>query len=36
VRQFIAAGIDELTIAPCGRSKKTTLEIFARQIIEKL
>jgi alkanesulfonate monooxygenase SsuD/methylene tetrahydromethanopterin reductase-like flavin-dependent oxidoreductase (luciferase family) len=36
VRQFIAAGIDELTIAPCGASKQTTLEIFARQIMEKL
>ena len=26
VKQYIAAGIDELTIVPCGVSKKTTLE----------
>ena len=36
VRQFIAAGIDELTIAPCGASKKHLLESFARNVMEKL
>jgi 5,10-methylenetetrahydromethanopterin reductase len=36
VRQFIAAGIDELTIAPCGESKKAGLESFAREVMEKL
>ena len=35
VRQFIAAGIDELTIAPCGASKQTTLEVFARLILNE-
>ena len=36
VRQFIAAGIDELTIAPCGESKKYLLESFARNVMDKL
>ncbi len=36
VRQFIAAGIDELTIAPCGESKKATLECFARKVMAKI
>ncbi|MGZ8445742.1 MAG: LLM class flavin-dependent oxidoreductase, partial [Candidatus Binatia bacterium] len=30
VQEFLAAGIDELTIIPCGPSKQTTLERFAR------
>ena len=36
VRQFIAAGIDELTIAPCGESKKAALESFAREVMAKI
>ena len=36
VREYIAAGIDELTIIPCGRSKQTTLESFAREVMEKI
>ncbi|HTN73501.1 MAG TPA: LLM class flavin-dependent oxidoreductase [Methylomirabilota bacterium] len=36
VREFIAAGIDELTIVPCGEPKKATLESFARDVMEKL
>ena len=36
VNQFIAAGIDELTIVPCGESKPATLQSFARNVIEKL
>jgi alkanesulfonate monooxygenase SsuD/methylene tetrahydromethanopterin reductase-like flavin-dependent oxidoreductase (luciferase family) len=36
VNQFIAAGIDELTIVPCGQSKPATLQSFARNVIEKL
>jgi hypothetical protein len=36
VKQYIAAGIDELTIVPYGVSKKTTLENFAREVMEKL
>jgi len=36
VQKFIAAGIDELTIAPCGESKKYLLESFARNVMENL
>ena len=36
VRQFIAAGIDELTIAPCGESKKAALEAFAHDVMAKI
>jgi alkanesulfonate monooxygenase SsuD/methylene tetrahydromethanopterin reductase-like flavin-dependent oxidoreductase (luciferase family) len=36
VRQYIAAGIDELTVVPCGESKEATLESFARNVMEKL
>jgi alkanesulfonate monooxygenase SsuD/methylene tetrahydromethanopterin reductase-like flavin-dependent oxidoreductase (luciferase family) len=36
VREFIAAGIDELTIAPCGDSKKATLASFAHEVMDKL
>jgi 5,10-methylenetetrahydromethanopterin reductase len=36
VRGYIAMGIDELTIVPCGTSKRATLERFAREVIEKI
>lgn len=36
VREFIASGIDEFTIVPCGESKKATLESFARNVMKKL
>ena len=36
VKRYIAAGIDELTIVPCGVSKQATLESFARKVMEKL
>jgi alkanesulfonate monooxygenase SsuD/methylene tetrahydromethanopterin reductase-like flavin-dependent oxidoreductase (luciferase family) len=36
VQQYIAAGIDELTIVPCGESKPATLEHFARKVMEQL
>lgn len=36
VQEFLAAGIDELTIIPCGPSKQTTLESFARDIMDKI
>ena len=36
VQEFAAAGIDELTIIPCGPSKTTTLESFARDILNKI
>jgi alkanesulfonate monooxygenase SsuD/methylene tetrahydromethanopterin reductase-like flavin-dependent oxidoreductase (luciferase family) len=36
VRQFIDAGIDELTITPCGESKKYLLESFAREVMAKI
>jgi 5,10-methylenetetrahydromethanopterin reductase len=36
VHQYIAAGIDELTIVPCGESKPATLERFARDVMEQL
>lgn len=36
VREFIAAGIDELTIVPCGESKKYLLESFAGNVMERL
>ncbi|MGZ9187632.1 MAG: LLM class flavin-dependent oxidoreductase [Candidatus Binatia bacterium] len=36
VQEFLAAGIDELTIIPCGPSKQTTLERFARDIMDKI
>jgi 5,10-methylenetetrahydromethanopterin reductase len=36
VHQYIGAGIDELTIVPCGESKTATLESFARNVMEKL
>jgi 5,10-methylenetetrahydromethanopterin reductase len=36
VRRILAAGVDELTIIPCGASKQATLETFAREVMEKL
>jgi len=36
VQELLAAGIDELTIIPCGPSKQTTLESFARDIMDKI
>ena len=36
VRRIVAAGVDELTIIPCGASKQTTLETFAREVMEQL
>ena len=36
VKDYIAAGINELTIIPCGPSKQATLESFAREVLEKL
>lgn len=36
VKEYIAAGIDELTLVPCGESKPATLESFARNVMEKL
>jgi 5,10-methylenetetrahydromethanopterin reductase len=36
VRRILAADVDELTIIPCGESKQTTLETFAREVMEKL
>lgn len=36
VRRILAAGVDELTIIPCGQSRQATLEIFAREVVEKL
>jgi alkanesulfonate monooxygenase SsuD/methylene tetrahydromethanopterin reductase-like flavin-dependent oxidoreductase (luciferase family) len=35
VREFIAAGIDELTIIPCGSSRREVIETFAREVITK-
>jgi len=34
--RILAAGVDELTIIPCGASKQATLETFAREVMEKL
>ena len=36
VRSIFAAGADELTIIPCGPSKRATLETFAREVMQKL
>ena len=36
VREFIAAGIDEFTIVPCGESKQATLTSFAHEVMDKL
>jgi 5,10-methylenetetrahydromethanopterin reductase len=36
VIQYGAAGIDELTVVPCGESKAATLQSFAREVIEKI
>jgi len=36
VEEYIAAGINELTIIPCGASKQATLEAFAREVMEQL
>jgi 5,10-methylenetetrahydromethanopterin reductase len=36
VRRILAAGVDELTIIPCGPSKQATVETFAREVMEKL
>lgn len=36
VREFIAAGIDELTIIPCGGSKQATLKAFAHEVMANL
>ena len=36
VREYIDAGIDELTIVPCGESKKAALESFARNVMAKI
>jgi 5,10-methylenetetrahydromethanopterin reductase len=36
VGRILAAGVDELTIIPCGPSKQATVETFAREVMEKL
>ncbi len=36
VKAYIAAGIDELTIIPCGPSKQATLERFAREVVKNI
>ena len=36
VQEFVAAGIDELTIIPCGPSKQTTLERFAHDVMDEI
>lgn len=36
VKNYIAAGIDELTIIPCGNSRRDLIETFASEIIAKL
>ena len=36
VQEFVATGIDELTIIPCGPSKQTTLEHFARDVMNRI
>jgi hypothetical protein len=36
VIQYGAAGIDELTVVPCGESKAATLQSFAKEVIEKI
>lgn len=33
VQEFIAAGVDELTIIPCGQSRQTVIEQFAHHVI---
>lgn len=33
VREFTAAGIDELTIIPCGKSRQNVIETFARNVM---
>lgn len=35
-RRIVAAGVDELTIIPCGAKKQATLEAFVREVMEKL
>jgi 5,10-methylenetetrahydromethanopterin reductase len=36
VKEIIDAGVDELTIVPCGASKHNVLATFARNVMEKL
>jgi len=36
VREYIEAGIDELTIIPCGESRHAVIESFASEVIGKL
>ena len=36
VKEIIDTGVDELTIIPCGSSKRNVLAAFARNVIEKL
>jgi alkanesulfonate monooxygenase SsuD/methylene tetrahydromethanopterin reductase-like flavin-dependent oxidoreductase (luciferase family) len=36
VREYIEAGIDELTIIPCGESRHAVIETFASEVIAKL
>jgi 5,10-methylenetetrahydromethanopterin reductase len=36
VKEIIAAGVDELTIIPCGPSRQNVLEAFARHVMEQL
>jgi 5,10-methylenetetrahydromethanopterin reductase len=36
VNRYLDAGIDELTVVPCGESKQATLQSIARNVIEKL
>jgi 5,10-methylenetetrahydromethanopterin reductase len=36
VKQYVAAGIDEITIIPCGPSKLATLINFQREVMEKI
>ena len=35
VQEFVAAGIDELTIIPCGETKDAVVRTFARHVIGK-
>ncbi len=36
VKEIVDAGVDELTIIPCGSSKHNVLAAFAREVMEKL
>ena len=34
VQEFVDAGIDELTIIPCGNSRQAVIETFAREVMD--